>query len=86
MRAAVPPLIRHARGTVARLELSFSSTALSGLEDSVQYHVDYPYECAEQTSSRVLPIFVLGAANKRVLIPAHLLELEAVPTPVVELA
>lgn len=42
------------------LELSFSSTALSGLEDSVQYLVDYPYECAEQTSSRVLPIFVLG--------------------------
>lgn len=42
------------------LELSFSSTALSGLEDSVQYLVDYRYECAEQTSSRVLPIFVLG--------------------------
>ncbi len=42
------------------LELSFSSTALSGLEDSVQYLVEYRYECAEQTSSRVLPIFVLG--------------------------
>ncbi|MBV1859645.1 MAG: hypothetical protein KUG77_14625 [Nannocystaceae bacterium] len=42
------------------LELSFSSTALSGLEDSIQYLVDYRYECAEQTSSRVLPIFVLG--------------------------
>ena len=42
------------------LELSFSSTALSGLEDAVQYLVDYRYECAEQTASRILPIFVLG--------------------------
>ena len=42
------------------LELSFSSTALVGLEDAVQYLVDYEYECAEQTASRILPIFVLG--------------------------
>lgn len=42
------------------LELTFSSTALSGLEDAVQYLVDYEYECAEQTASRMLPIFVLG--------------------------
>lgn len=42
------------------LELSMSSTALSGLEDAVQYLVTYPYECAEQTSSRILPIFALG--------------------------
>ena len=42
------------------LELSFSSTALSGLEDAVAYLVDYPYECAEQTASRILPIFALG--------------------------
>jgi hypothetical protein len=42
------------------LELSFSSTALSGLQDAVSYLVDYPYECAEQTASRILPIFALG--------------------------
>jgi len=42
------------------LELTFSSTALSGLEDAVQYLVDYPYECAEQIASRLLPIFALG--------------------------
>ena len=42
------------------LELSFSSTALSGLQDAVAYLVDYPYECAEQTASRILPIFALG--------------------------
>jgi alpha-2-macroglobulin len=41
------------------LELSMSSTALSGLEDAVDYLVTYPYECAEQTASRVLPIFAL---------------------------
>lgn len=42
------------------LELSMSSTALSGLEDAVDYLVTYPYECAEQTASRVLPIFALN--------------------------
>ena len=42
------------------LEVSMSSTALNGLEDAVQYLVTYPYECAEQTASRILPIFALG--------------------------
>jgi len=42
------------------LELSMSSTALSGLEDAVDYLVTYPYECAEQTASRILPIFALS--------------------------
>ncbi len=58
MRALEPP--KGVLPAFGGLELSFSSTALSGLEDSVQYLVDYPYECAEQTSSRLLPIFVLG--------------------------
>jgi uncharacterized protein YfaS (alpha-2-macroglobulin family) len=42
------------------LELSLSSTALNGLEDAVKYLVDYRYECTEQLTSRLLPIFVLG--------------------------
>jgi uncharacterized protein YfaS (alpha-2-macroglobulin family) len=42
------------------LELSFGSTAMSGLEDAVEYLVTYPYECAEQTASRIVPIFALG--------------------------
>jgi alpha-2-macroglobulin len=42
------------------LQLSLSSTALSGLEDAVRYLVDYPYECTEQTASRILPIFALS--------------------------
>jgi uncharacterized protein YfaS (alpha-2-macroglobulin family) len=43
------------------LKVSMASTALNGLEDAVSYLVDYPYECTEQTASRVLPIFSLGA-------------------------
>ncbi|MFO7561535.1 MAG: Ig-like domain-containing protein [Enhygromyxa sp.] len=42
------------------LEVSMSSTALNGLEDAVEYLVNYRYECSEQTASRVLPIFALG--------------------------
>jgi len=42
------------------LELSFSSTALNGLEDAVEFLVTYPYECVEQTASRIMPIFALG--------------------------
>ncbi|MCY1006558.1 hypothetical protein OV079_13545 [Nannocystis pusilla] len=42
------------------LELSMSSTALTGLEDAVDFLVGYRYECTEQLASRLLPIFVLG--------------------------
>jgi hypothetical protein len=42
------------------LEVSLSSTALTGLQDAVKFLVDYPYECTEQTASRVVPIFALG--------------------------
>ncbi|MCY1062869.1 Ig-like domain-containing alpha-2-macroglobulin family protein [Nannocystis sp. SCPEA4] len=42
------------------LELSMSSTALTGLEDAVDYLIGYRYECTEQLASRLLPIFVLG--------------------------
>jgi hypothetical protein len=57
-RTIEPP--EDALSAFGGLELSFSSTALSGLEDAVAYLVDYPYECAEQTASRILPIFALG--------------------------
>ncbi|MCO4761656.1 MAG: hypothetical protein KC502_09145 [Myxococcales bacterium] len=42
------------------LDITLSSTALSGLEDAVRYLVQYPYECAEQTASRLIPIAMLG--------------------------
>ncbi|MBI3074150.1 MAG: hypothetical protein HYY84_18735 [Deltaproteobacteria bacterium] len=41
------------------LEMSFSSTALTGLTDAVKYLIDYPYECAEQTASRIIPIVAM---------------------------
>ncbi|MCC6751566.1 MAG: hypothetical protein IT371_28195 [Deltaproteobacteria bacterium] len=38
------------------LEISMSSTALTGLQDAVRYLVDYPHGCTEQTASRLLPL------------------------------
>jgi uncharacterized protein YfaS (alpha-2-macroglobulin family) len=53
----LPPkdALRHFGG----LEMSFSSTALTGMEDAVKYLINYPWECTEQTASRVMPIFAL---------------------------
>lgn len=41
------------------LEMQLSSTALTGMQDAVQYLVTYPWECTEQVASRVMPIFAL---------------------------
>lgn len=41
------------------LEVRTSSTALTTLGDAVDYLYDYPYECVEQTASRVLAVFAL---------------------------
>ncbi len=41
------------------LEITTSSTALQALTDAVLYLVEYPYECSEQVSSRVLAIAAL---------------------------
>ena len=50
------------------LELQLSSTALTGLSDAIDYLVDYPFGCAEQTASRILPL----AALKDVLVSLKL--------------
>jgi alpha-2-macroglobulin len=42
------------------LDISLSSTALTGLQDAVKYLFEYPYECTEQLCSRMLPILALG--------------------------
>jgi hypothetical protein len=42
------------------MEVSMSSTALTGLQDAVEYLVSYPYGCAEQVASRLVPIFALS--------------------------
>lgn len=38
------------------LEFATSSTALTGIEKSVEYLFDYPYGCIEQKASKVLPL------------------------------
>ena len=43
----------------AGLEVTTSSTALQALTDAVLYLVAYPFECAEQLSSRVLAVAAL---------------------------
>ncbi len=53
----VPP--KDALAEHGGLSVSMASTALNGLEDAVSYLIEYPYECTEQTASRVLPIFSL---------------------------
>lgn len=49
------------------LEVSLSSTALTSLADAVMYLHDYPYECVEQTASRILPFIAL----KQVVLDFH---------------
>ncbi|TNE51374.1 MAG: hypothetical protein EP343_04580 [Deltaproteobacteria bacterium] len=41
------------------LKISLSSTALNGLEDAARYLITYPFECNEQTASRIMPIIAL---------------------------
>ncbi len=57
-----------------QLEVTTSSTALQALTDAFLYLVRYPYECAEQVSSRILAIAalkdVLGAFEAEGLPPA----------------
>jgi hypothetical protein len=42
------------------LKLSTSSTALQALTDAFIYLIDYPYECAEQTASRIISAAALA--------------------------
>ena len=59
---------------VGGLEVTTSSTALQALTDAVLYLTSYPFECAEQLSSRVLAVSalkdVLGAFRAEGLPPA----------------
>jgi uncharacterized protein YfaS (alpha-2-macroglobulin family) len=63
-----------ARPELGGLEVTTSSTALQALTDAVLYLVAYPFECAEQLSSRVLAL----AALRDVL---SAFEAEGLPNP-----
>jgi hypothetical protein len=57
---ALPQGVLRDRGG---LQISLSSTALSGLQDAGRYIVEYPYECVEQTSSRLIALVALRRAG-----------------------
>jgi alpha-2-macroglobulin len=63
----------HVVSSFGGLEVTTSSTALQALTDAVLYLVAYPFECAEQLSSRVLAVAalkdVLGAFQAEGLPP-----------------
>src|SRR5262245_15038613 len=61
-------------GAFGGLEVTTASTNLAALTDAVLYLVRYPFECAEQRSSRILGI----AALKDVLAAFHAKELPSV--------
>ncbi|MFW5740191.1 MAG: hypothetical protein ACOC1F_07480, partial [Myxococcota bacterium] len=47
------------RTDVGKLDLSVASTALVGLEGSVELLTEYPYECTEQLVGRLIPLLPL---------------------------
>ena len=55
--ALVPPA--GVRPDVGGIELSLSSTALSGFAENMRQLVEYPYGCLEQLSSRLVPFVAL---------------------------
>ena len=75
-QGAIAQPVRAPTGAVTQfggLEVTISSTALQALTDAVLYLVAYPFECAEQLSSRVLAVAalkdVLGAFEAKGLPP-----------------
>ncbi|MGM0556296.1 MAG: alpha-2-macroglobulin family protein [Myxococcota bacterium] len=54
---SMPPEVIEEYGA---LKLSTSSTALQALTDAFIYLIDYPYECAEQTASRIISAAALA--------------------------
>jgi len=66
-------------GRFGGLELSLSSTALTDLSDGADYLVDYPYECAEQISGRLiaaanLSVALVGRDDERATALRHVAE------------
>ncbi len=57
VEGVIPP--GGVRPELGGLEVTLSSTALSGLEQGFQQLIDYPYGCLEQQSSRLVPLVAL---------------------------
>ncbi len=52
------------RTDVGGLDVAMSSSALVGLRGGMEYLLDYPYECLEQTTSRMVPLVLLKELNE----------------------
>jgi uncharacterized protein YfaS (alpha-2-macroglobulin family) len=52
------------RADVGGLDLRVASTALVGLDNGVEALVEYPYGCAEQQTSKMVPLVALGDLAK----------------------
>jgi uncharacterized protein YfaS (alpha-2-macroglobulin family) len=52
------------RNDFGSLEVKLSSSALVGLDSGVQALIEYPYGCAEQLTSRVVPLVALSGIAK----------------------
>lgn len=52
--------MRAIRSDVGGLDLRVASTALVGLDSGVDALVEYPYGCAEQLTSKMVPLVALG--------------------------
>lgn len=42
------------------LSITIGASAMNGLQDAARYLIEYPYGCAEQVSSKAMPILMLG--------------------------
>lgn len=64
---------------LSRLQIDLAPSLAPGLLDGVEYLVDYPYGCVEQTMSRVLPNAVVGRAFRELGRHSELLEADLPP-------
>jgi len=63
---SIPLLLpADARPDVGGLSLTATSSMLGGLQDASQALISYPYGCAEQTASRLLPMVALSALSEQ---------------------
>jgi uncharacterized protein YfaS (alpha-2-macroglobulin family) len=70
-------------GDIGGFEAQLSSTAMTELEDSARYLQNYPYECSEQISSRILAL--VGLRRLANLFPsANLIDTTAADTRIKE--
>jgi uncharacterized protein YfaS (alpha-2-macroglobulin family) len=63
----------------SHLEIRLSRSLTAGLLDGLEYLIDYPYGCVEQTMSRVLPNAVVSQAFSELGTRSELLETDLPP-------